>query len=140
MTRVLNYRDEHFDGVDRLWREVFPGAAPRNRAENAIPSKVALGDGLFWVALDGKGQVIGTAMAGWDGHRGWLYLIATSPDHRRKGVGKALVERAVAELGKRGCGKVNLQIRADNVEVASFYASLGFIEEPRMSMGRELPG
>ncbi len=138
MMRIVEYGDEHFDGVDELWRTVFPNDAERNRAHHSVPTKMARDDGLFWVALNNDETVIGTTMAGWDGHRGWLYAVATSPHHRREGVGKALVERAVEELGQRGCNKVNLQIRADNVEVADFYASLGFLEEPRISMGREI--
>lgn len=139
MTRIVEYHHHHFEGVDALWQTVFPDAAASNRAEHAIPLKLALKDGLFWVALDEQGDVVGTTMAGWDGHRGWLYFVATSPDHRRKGVAKALVEHAIRELSERGCGKVNLQIRADNNEVAAFYASLGFSEEPRISMGLAIP-
>ena len=133
--QIAEYEDSHFGGVDRLWQSVFPGADERNRAHQAIPMKTALEDGLFWVALDDNGDVIGTVMAGWDGHRGWLYFVATSPDHRRRGVGGALVRKAVAELGARGCGKVNLQIRAGNEQVQAFYQSLGFETEPRTSMG-----
>ena len=136
MTRIIEYDEVYFKGVDRLWRTAFRGAAERNRAQNAIPLKMAQGDGLFWVALDDDEQVIGTTMAGWDGHRGWLYFVATSPDQRRKGVGKALVDNAIAELANRGYEKVNLQILADNGEVAGFYVALGFAEEPRVSMAR----
>ena len=104
----------------------------------AIPAKLAVNDGLFWVAEDEEGAVVGSIMAGYDGHRGWLYAVATDPRLRRKGVGRGLVEHAVAALREAGCGKVNLQIRADNAEVAAFYAALGFVEEPRIAMGRLL--
>ena len=134
--RIADYRDEHFAGVDRLWTRVFPDAPPRNRAAHTIPAKLALEDGLFWVALDEHGAVIGTTMAGWDGHRGWLYAVAVDENCRRGGVGKALVEHALAALKARGCEKVNLQIRAGNEEVAAFYEALGFEVEPRTSMGR----
>lgn len=134
--RVAAYREEYFDGVDRLWTRVFPDDPPRNRAAHAIPAKLALEDGLFWVALDENDRVIGTTMAGWDGHRGWLYAVAVDENCRRGGVGKALVEHAVAALKARGCEKVNLQIREGNEAVTAFYESLGFAVEPRTSMGR----
>ncbi|HUQ13496.1 MAG TPA: GNAT family acetyltransferase [Novosphingobium sp.] len=138
MTPILAYQNRHFDGVDRLWRTVFPGDPPRNRAAQAIPAKLALGDDLLLVAETPEGAVIGTIMAGWDGHRGWLYAVAVDPAAQRGGVGRRLVEAALARLAERGCGKVNLQVREGNEAVVAFYHRLGFDVEPRTSMGRTL--
>jgi len=135
---VIPYHDRHFDGVDALWRKCFPNDPPRNRAETAIPAKLALNDGLLLVAEDGTGKVIGTIMAGYDGHRGWLYAVAVDPASQRCGIGTGLVEEACLRLHARGCVKVNLQVRAGNEAVAAFYRKLGFAEEPRISMGRSL--
>lgn len=132
---VRRYQAGDFAAVDALWRTCFPADPQRNRAAVAIPAKLAMDDCLFWVAEDGD-AVVGTIMAGYDGHRGWLYAVATDPRSRRQGIGRTLVEHAVAGLRDAGCAKVNLQIRADNAVVAAFYASLGFAEEPRISMGR----
>src|SRR5690606_22403502 len=46
-----------------------------NRAESAVPAKLAFQPDLLFVAVDG-GSVIGSVMAGYDGHRGWLYSVA----------------------------------------------------------------
>lgn len=138
MTGIVEYHAKHFAGIDKLWREVFPNDAPRNHAEHSIPSKLALEDGLFWVAEDASGTVVGSIMAGWDGHRGWLYTVAVHPSCQRSGIGGKLVDRAVEALRSRGCRKVNLQIRAGNEAVTAFYRDLGFIVEERTSMGREI--
>ncbi|MEM8724154.1 MAG: GNAT family acetyltransferase [Pseudomonadota bacterium] len=138
MIQIQPYGFAHFNGVDQLWRTVFPDDPPRNRAGSAIPAKLSLEDELFWVAIDSGGAVVGTIMAGWDGHRGWLYSVAVDPEKHRSGIGRALVEHAVTELRSRGCAKVNLQIRAGNDAVAAFYSKLGFSTEARISMGREL--
>lgn len=74
-------------------------------------------------------------MAGYDGHRGWLYAVAVATGQRRRGVGKRLIERALESLREIGCIKANLQIRASNSEVRAFYESLGFVVEERISMG-----
>ncbi len=74
-------------------------------------------------------------MAGYDGHRGWLYAVAVSPEHRRSGIGTQLVKHAMQVLKELGCIKVNLQIRSTSTEVAAFYESLGFAREDRLSMG-----
>jgi ribosomal protein S18 acetylase RimI-like enzyme len=135
---VIPYHDGHFGGVDALWRACFPNDPPRNRAETAIPAKLALSDGLLLVAEDGAGKVIGTVMAGYDGHRGWLYAVAVDPASQRSGIGTALVKEACQRLRALGCMKVNLQVRAGNEAVAAFYRKLGFAEEARISMGRSL--
>ena len=136
--RIASYEARHFAGVDRLWRACFPEDPPRNRAEAAIPAKLALGDGLMFVAEDATGEVVGSTMAGYDGHRGWLYSVAVAPDHRRRGIATALVEHACRRLAELGCLKVNLQVREGKEEAARFYERLGFVAEPRISMGRAL--
>ncbi len=135
---IVSYRPEHFAGVEVLWEACFPDDPPRNRAAAAIPAKLAEADGLFFVAEGLAGDVQGTAMAGYDGHRGWLYAIAVDPRLRQRGIGRALVEHACAELAARGCGKVNLQVRDGNDAAAAFYEALGFVREPRISLGRVL--
>jgi len=137
-TRIVGYEAHHFEGVDRLWLACFPEDPARNRAANAIPAKLAIGDGLLFVAEDEAGQVLGSVMAGYDGHRGWLYSVAVLPAARRQGLGAALIEHACTALAARGCLKVNLQVHAGNEPAAFFYEKLGFAREPRISMGREL--
>ena len=98
-----------------------------------IDEKLAVDDMIF-VAEDG-GIITGACMAGYDGHRGWLYAVAVLPEYRREHIGSQLVEFAMQALKSRGCIKVNLQIRSTNTKVAAFYKSLGFASEERLSMG-----
>jgi len=80
-------------------------------------------------------KIVGACIAGYDGHRGWLYAVAVSQSQRRKGTGTQLIKFAIEDLKRMGCNKVNLQIRANNTAVADFYKSLGFFIEDRLSMG-----
>ena len=131
------YRDEHFEGVRTLWLEAFPDDPPHNRAEAAIPAKLAVQPDLLLVALDGD-DVVGSAMAGYDGHRGWLYSVAVRQSHRRSGAGTILIKEAERRLAQLGCTKVNLQVRAKNAVVAAFYRGLGYEVEDRVSLGKRL--
>ena len=121
-------------GIIALWERVFPDEPSHNAPATVFDKKLAMRDGMLFVATDAD-VVIGTAMAGYDGHRGWLYTVAVAPEHRRRGVGTILVRHAVDALRTTGCVKVNLQIRATNMGVRGFYESLGFEVEDRLSMG-----
>ena len=124
-------------GVIALWETVFPDDPPHNAPAKVFDAKLAMRDRMLLVAADAD-SIVGTAMAGYDGHRGWLYAVAVSPARRRCGVGTALVRHAVDALRTAGCTKVNLQIRATNVAVRGFYESLGFDVEERLSMGMHI--
>jgi ribosomal protein S18 acetylase RimI-like enzyme len=135
--KVERYRSEYFEGVNSLWREVFPDDPPWNAADVAIPAKLAVQPELFIVALDGV-QVVGSIIAGYDGHRGWIYMLAVSNSHRRRHIGSTLVQEAQARLAAMGCRKINLQVRTSNAAAVEFYKKLGYIIEERISMGKRL--
>jgi len=135
--RIEAYRAEHFADVRALWQEAFPDDPPWNAAEVAIPAKLAVQPELFLVALDGV-HAIGSIMAGYDGHRGWLYAVAVRASHRRHGTGAALVRAAEQRLQARGCRKINLQVRVSNRAVIEFYRRLGYAVEERVSLGKRL--
>jgi hypothetical protein len=86
--QIAPYCSERFEGVKSLWQEAFPDDPPWNAAEIAIPAKLAVQPDLFFVALDGD-QVVGSIMAGYDGHRGWLYASEFSPPPWRRGSTRA---------------------------------------------------
>lgn len=71
-------------------------------------------------------EVIGTAMVGNDGHRGWVYYLAVARAHRREGVGRLLMTSAEEWLALSGVAKVQLMVRSDNNDVLGFYDSLGY--------------
>ncbi len=128
---------DHRGQVIALWEAVFGYEAAHNRPGLVIDQKLAVADQLFFVAVAGP-VVVGTIMAGYDGHRGWIYLVAVAPDHRRQGLGARLVTHAEQALAARGCVKINLQILAGNERVTAFYAALGYAVEPRVSMGKRV--
>lgn len=103
-----------------------------------INRKLSVQRELFFVAID-AGELIGTAMGGWDGHRGWVYYVAVRDGARRRGVGTALMRQVESALVRLGCNKINLQVRTEDAGVVSFYEKLGYAVEGRISMGKKLP-
>ena len=136
--QIHPYEDSvHRVQVIQLWELVFAYTAAHNDPAFTIDQKLCAKDGLFFVATR-EDTVMGTAMAGFDGHRGWLYAIAVRPDVRKCGVGSALVKHAEQALAEKGCCKVNLQIVTSNQTTIGFYEMLGYQVEPRISMGKLL--
>ena len=134
---IRPFTHEDRSGVIALWKRVFADNSTSNAPGKVLDQRLTLHDDMLLVATD-QDSVVGTAMAGYDGHRGWLYRVAVSPEHCRRGIGTALVGHAVGSLRKLGCVKANLQIRADNRAVSGFYESLGFAVEERVSMGMRI--
>ncbi|VVN54236.1 Acetyltransferase YpeA [Pseudomonas fluorescens] len=132
------YRDRAYRAqVIELWQEAFGYDTAHNLPSLAIDKKLAVNDGLFFVATDKK-AVIGTILAGYDGHRGWLYSVAVHADYRRQGLGASLVRHAEQALTALGCMKINLQVTGGNEGVVGFYEALGYGVEPRISMGKRI--
>jgi ribosomal protein S18 acetylase RimI-like enzyme len=134
---IRPYCNADESAVIELWKSVFGCTAPHNDPALAIRQKLAVAPELFLVAIRG-GELAGTIMGGYDGHRGWIYLLAVHPEHRRHGVATALVGFVERGLVGRGCVKVNLQVLGSNIDVVSFYEKLGYQVEERISMGKVL--
>jgi len=127
----------HRTQVMALWEAVFGYQEAHNNPNVVIDKKLAVDDQLFFVAV-ADNAVVGTIMAGYDGHRGWIYSVAVSPSHRKQGIGSRLVSHAERVLTSKGAVKINLQIVEGNENVASFYSSLGYSVEKRISMGKRV--
>ena len=135
---IARYSDSaHRAQVVALWKSVFGYEAAHNDPKVVIDKKIAEHDDLFFVAIAGV-SVVGTVMAGYDGHRGWIYSLAVSPSRRREGIGSRLTAAAEQALTDRRCVKINLQIMEGNESVAAFYTSLGYSIEKRVSMGKRI--
>ena len=131
--KIRQFCESDRSDLIKLWHAVFPDDPSDNEPSKVIEAKLAI-DNLIFIA-EHEGLIIGACMAGYDSHRGWLYAVAVCNEQRRSGVGSALVQHAIQALKVMGCIKVNLQIRATNTQVTTFYESLGFVIEERLSMG-----
>ncbi len=134
---VRRFAPSDADSVIALWKTTLPSSQPWNEPKTVICRKLAVNDRLHFVG-EQNGQVIATIMAGYDGVRGWIYALAVAERHRRRGVGRRMLEEAEKVLFARGCDKINLQVRATNSEVIEFYERCGYSVEDRASLGKPL--
>jgi ribosomal protein S18 acetylase RimI-like enzyme len=84
------------------------------------------------------GEVVASAMAGVDGHRGWLYYVAVDPRLQGSGTGRATVVAAEAWLAAQGARAVRLMVRSTNDAVRGFYERLGYTDQECVVLGRPL--
>jgi len=132
------FREADREGLIRLWT-VSELLRPWNDPNRDIDAKVDQDPEGLLVLVE-RDRVIGSVMAGYDGHRGWVNYLAVDPDRRSRGFAEKLMTAAETHLSAQGCQKVNLQIRTANSGVVGFYRRLGYELDDVVSMGRHLSG
>jgi len=115
----------HRAGLTRPWN---PPEQDFDRAVAGVSSEVL---GGFE-----DGRLVGTAMVGHDGHRGWVYYLAVDPDLQSTGIGRAMMGSAEAWARAAGMPKIQLMVRSSNTGALDFYDSLGFTVEDTAVLSR----
>lgn len=124
------------DAVIALWQACHL-VVPQNDPIADIQTKIQFQPDLFLVATT-HGRLIGTVMAGYEGHRGWINYLAVAPAQRRQGIARTMMAAAEKKLRALGCPKINLQVRHTNTTVIKFYRAIGFGEDDVISLGKRL--
>ncbi len=119
-----------------LWRRCGL-LVPWNDPDRDIDRKLAVDpDGLL--VVDRHGQVVATAMCGYEGHRAWLNYLAVDPDLQGSGLGRMLVAHLEERMRARGCAKLQLLVRSHNRDARAFYERLGYRCDDAVPMGKRL--
>lgn len=100
---IDEFRPQDWRAARALWSLAGMSIGAAETAEG-LAAFLARNPGMSVVARCGD-ALVGTALAGWDGRRGYLHHVAVDPAHRRHGVGRALVEAAVGAAPRR-CRRV----------------------------------
>ncbi len=135
--RIRSFAPADRRDVIALW-EACGLLRPWNDPERDIDRKLARDPELLLVGVDEGGAIVGSVMAGYDGHRGWINFLAVTPTRRGGGHGRALVEEAERRLVALGCPKVQLQVRIDNADAVGFYEALGYERADVIDLGKRL--
>ncbi len=133
---IRTFQSDDEPGVIELWRQCGL-IVPWNNPETDIQRKLSTSPELFYVGLLDD-ELIASCMAGYDGHRGWIYFLAVKNACQRNGFASMLVDHAESELIKLGCPKVELMVRKTNQNVISFYQSAGYDIDPVMVLSKRL--
>lgn len=134
--KIRTFRADDATDIIDLWRECGL-IVPWNNPQTDIERKYADSAQMFFVG-ELKNELVASCMAGYDGHRGWIYFLAVKTSQRRKGLASILVKHVEAELVKLGCPKVELMVRKTNSKVIAFYKSIGFDPDPVIVLSKRL--
>jgi N-acetylglutamate synthase len=125
---IREMTSEDYDGVATLWqRTEGVGLDADVDSSEGIAGYLGRNPGTSYVARQ-NGQVIGAVLCGHDGRRGYLHHLAVDGRWRRKGIGRALVEKCLAKLASVGIRKCNIFLFGDNELGEAFWKQNGWAE------------
>jgi ribosomal protein S18 acetylase RimI-like enzyme len=133
---IRTYGHEDEAAVVALWN-ASGLTRPWNDPRRDIARKLGVQPELFLVG-ELEGRIVASVMAGYDGHRGWIYYLGVDPAHQRQGFARAMMTRAEELLLAMGCPKIDLMVRTGNESVTEFYASIGYVQDPVVTFSKRL--
>jgi ribosomal protein S18 acetylase RimI-like enzyme len=133
---IRAFREGDADAVVKLWHDCGL-TRPWNDPHKDIARKLTVQPELFLVIEEGD-AIVGTAMIGFDGHRGWVSYLAVDERYRGVGHARALMAEGERLLIELGCPKIMLMVRHDNSSVVDLYQHLGYETESTLLLGKRL--
>ncbi|MCL2030010.1 MAG: GNAT family N-acetyltransferase [Oscillospiraceae bacterium] len=126
MSEIRTMTTGDYEAVYRLWRDT-PGMGLNTLDDSAegVARYLARNPGTCFVA-ERNGEIVGVILSGHDGRRGFIYHAAVRVSERGKGVGGALVDRAVDALKQEGIHKAALVAYGTNETGNAFWEKRGF--------------
>lgn len=128
--KISEMKIKDYDEVFALWKNT-EGMGLHKQADSrkGIARYLRRNPGLSLVARD-EGKLVGTVLCGYDGRRGYLFHLAVDKTCRKKGVGKAMVDRALSKLASIGITKCLIFVFGKNRTGRKFWKHTGWTEQP----------
>ncbi len=122
--RVMTIED--YEEVHALWMTI-KGFAIRSvdDSREGVQRVIRRNPDTSVVAVE-DGKIVGAIQCGHDGRRGCLYHVCVHPDHRRRGIGKAMVVFCMNALKKEEISKVSLIAFTANDIGNAFWNTIGW--------------
>jgi GNAT superfamily N-acetyltransferase len=132
---IRDLRGTDGDVLRKLWKEA--GLASVGDDDRSLARMARRNPGLVLVAVEGT-QIVASALAGWDGRRGWIYHVATAASHRRQGIATRLLDQIEAALTVLGAPKVNTMVQPASKDGRAFWKARGYEPGTAEQLGKEL--
>lgn len=124
MVRTMTIED--YDGVRALWMTIKGfGIRSIDDSREGVGRFLKRNPTTSVVAVE-DGKIVGSILCGHDGRRGCLYHVCVHEDYRRRGIGKAMVVRAMEALKAEQVSKVSLIAFTKNDIGNAFWNTIGW--------------
>ena len=114
-----------YDPVIALWCKEEGVEICEGDSREEITEYLKRNPGLSRVA-EASGELVGAALCGHDGRRGWIYHLAVAPRHRGRGIGKLLLDDCVRGLREAGLKRAIILVAGDNPAGHQFWLRNGW--------------
>jgi N-acetylglutamate synthase len=114
--------------VIELWRATEGVGLSAADAPEQIARYLERNPGMSFVARAEDGLLVGAVLCGHDGRRGFLHHLAVREEMRGKGIGSALVDKALVGLKAAGIEKCHLFVYQKNRVGRDFWSHKKWLE------------
>ncbi len=122
---VREMRIEDYDSVLELWSATDGIGLSDADSKVNIAAFLQRNPGLSFVVL-WEGQIVGAALCGQDGRRGYLHHLTVQKSYRKRGLGKALIEACFNGLREINIAKCHIFVFKDNIVGIEFWNRSGW--------------
>jgi ribosomal protein S18 acetylase RimI-like enzyme len=141
ITPAVTIRQFVLDDYDRaiaLWSAVEGVEICEGDSREDIAEYLKRNPGLSRIA-EANGTIVGAALCGHDGRRGWIYHLAVAREFRGQAVGKLLLDDCERGLRNAGLKRIIILVAADNPAGQQFWLRHGWEDIPfAVAMTKEL--
>jgi N-acetylglutamate synthase len=132
-SQIRDFEIDHHAGAASVWQRCEGVGLSSADSYEAIARFLGRNPGLSFVAVDGE-TVVATILCGHDGRRGLIHHLAVLPGYRRRGLGLALLKKAIAALQQAGIGKCHLLVFRENADGLAFWRRVGAEERTSLAL------
>ena len=132
MSETINTREfsiSDYDAALGLWQRVDGLEIAEGDDREGVAQFLARNPGLSRVAIDGS-AIVGVALCGHDGRRGYVYHLAVDPAYQARGLGRRLMDECLGGLRRAGLKRALILVAHDNPRGRKFWHRHGWEEVP----------
>jgi ribosomal protein S18 acetylase RimI-like enzyme len=136
--RTWEFLIDDYEAAVELWKRVEGLDIAEGDDRESLRRFLRQNGGLSRVATD-RSTMVGAALCGHDGRRGYIYHLAVDPAYQGRGIGKRLIDECLDGLRRAGLERANILVAKDNPRGREFWKRAGWEElDGAIAMGLDL--